>query len=96
MTQRLIDRFTLGLRLHTLRFATPGRPSAKEVADGSQVVSESTLLRWEQAEEGGHPDPAKLARLCAFYGAVLHADVQVADLLDPDFDMRVWLIPAVA
>lgn len=90
MAQRLIDRYMLGLRIHTLRFAT--RLSAKESETRlTKAISESTLLRWEQAEGDSYPDPAKLALLCEFFSTELGADVQVGDLLDPDFDTRVWL-----
>lgn len=79
----------LGLWLHMLRFAAG--LSAEDVEERTaKAVTESTVLRWERSEGDSFPDPSKLAILCLLYGQILGTDIQVTDLLDADFDTRVW------
>jgi transcriptional regulator with XRE-family HTH domain len=94
MALNMIDRAELGMRLRMLRFRC-GDPAAATVAEMTGgKVSESSILRWEQAKNGSSHEG--LAILCAVYGRLLNEvftvplEVTVTDLLNPHYDTRVW------
>ncbi|MGQ0670452.1 MAG: helix-turn-helix domain-containing protein [Actinomycetota bacterium] len=76
----MVDRTELGRRLHMLRW---GRWTLLEVQRATGVP-QSNISRWERAEGKEYPPTRKLAKLAEFY------EIKVAELFDPDFDMRAW------
>lgn len=81
MRGTLIDRRALGARLHMLRWDRGW--SAKDVAERTGV-SEASLLRWERAVGKKYPPSDRIQQLAEILG------VEMSDLLDPDYDTRVW------
>lgn len=85
--QTLIGREELGVRLHMLRWHRGWSARHVEQLTG---IPEASLLRWERAVGKRYPDTDRVAALAAVYG------VAMADLLDPDYDTRVWFNAAHA
>lgn len=86
MAMQIIEREEVIWRLRQLRaFA---RLTTRDVA-GDTGVSKSTLSRIE-AGEAKRLDYGVLTTLCAFYSRYTAVPVVLSDLLDPDFDTRVW------
>lgn len=93
MTQTLVDRRTLGKRLHMLRFDAGWTLREVETKTG---IPQATLARWEKAKGNEYPPVDRLELLAGLYG------VSREDLLRPvapDSPMRVYvkgLVPALA
>lgn len=83
----IVDRRELARRLVVLRYDIHPRPALRSVAEATGIPT-SNISRWERAEGKEYPPTDGLAALASYYG------VWIGDLLDPDWDTRVWLDPA--
>lgn len=92
MATQMIDVRQLGWRLELLRMwrgrERDGDDYSLDDIFEALGIPPSTLSRWERGLMKRGPEPRALARLADFYG------VDLNDLLDPDYDTRVWLNPA--
>lgn len=82
----IVDRLELGRRIRILRFDR--RSSLRQLNQQTGVPS-SNVSRWERAAGKEYPPLDSLAAVASYLG------VWIGDLLDPDFDTRVWLNPAM-
>lgn len=76
----MVGKEELGRRLHLLRW---GHWTLREIQIKTGIP-QSNVSRWERGIGKRYPDLDGLAALAALYG------VAVSDLLDPDYDTRVW------
>lgn len=86
MATRMIDRGELAWRLQQLRAFSRCTLRTVELDAG---VPHSTLSRLEKGI--ARLDLEALAKLCLYYTRFTRAEVVLIDLLDPDYDTRVWL-----